>query len=333
MQAGEEAWAADLAGELEGSGASDESLLGHRLLAELAVDQGRLDEARWHYESFLEAASSDDRWAVDSQYLEVLRDLGESDEVVDQLERRIEELGRQGWWQSKEAYMAEQLEYLDLHPLALPYRERLLAKAPENPGHRVAMGELLRELERWDEAEGHFGRASQLAPDDVYIAQSVAEFYVERGQGDKALESLAPFADQSDLPDGLLLAQSRAFREVGQLEEAETMLGELLAERADFYEARLEIARLYDETGDTRASPLSLRRVRQLDREVHRRGRQLRVLLRSHRTTRRDHPDALREAAGLRAGRTPPELTAAATHPCRHGGRPLRPGSPSVASS
>ncbi len=251
VQAGEEAWATDLASELEGSGASDESLLGHRLLAELAVDQGRLGEARWHYESFLEAASSDDRWAVDSQYLEVLRDLGETDEVVGQLERRIEELGHQGWWQPREAYMAEQLEYLDLHPLAVPYRERLLAKAPENPGHRVAMAELLWELERWDEAEGHFGRASQLAPDDVYIAQSVAEFYVERGQGAKALESMAPFADQSDLPDGLLLAQSRALRDVGRFEEAETVLADLLAERPNYHESRLELAGLYNETGDT----------------------------------------------------------------------------------
>ncbi|MGB3565171.1 MAG: tetratricopeptide repeat protein [Thermoanaerobaculia bacterium] len=251
VQAGEEDWAADLASELEGSEVSDVSLLGQRLLAELARDQGRLDEARWRYESFLETASSDDRWAVDNQYLEVLRDLGESDEVVGYLERRIDELGRQGWWQPREAYMAEQLEFLELHSLAVPYREQLLTKAPDNSAHRVAMGELLVKLERWDEAEGHFGRASQLAPDDVYIAQSVAEFHVERGQGAKALEVLEPFAGQIDLPVGLRLAQSRALEETGRLEEAEAVLADLLADRPNYHEARLELARLYDESGNT----------------------------------------------------------------------------------
>jgi predicted Zn-dependent protease len=250
VQAGEEGWAADIASDLERSDVSEESLLGQRLLAELAKEQGRLDEARWRFESFLEMASSDHRWAGDYQYLEVLRDLGESDEIVGYLERRIDELAEQGWWQAREAYMAEQLEYLDLHPLAVPYREQLLAKAPENPGHRVAMGELLKKLERWDEAEGHFDRASQLAPDDVYIAQSVAEFYVERGQGAEALETLEPFAGQSDLPVGLRLAQGRALEETGRLEEAETLLADLLADRPNYHEARLELARLYDDSGE-----------------------------------------------------------------------------------
>ena len=250
VQAGEEAWAADVAFDLERSEVSEENLLGQRLLAELAKEQGRLDEARWRFENYLETASSDDRWAGDYQYLEVLRDLGANDEIVAYLERRIDELGQQGWWQSREAYMAEQLEYLDLHSLAVPYRERLLDKAPENPGHRVAMGELLKELERWDEAEGNFSRASQLAPDDVYVAQSVAEFHVERGQGAKALEAMETVAGQSDLPVGLRLARSRALEDVGRFEEAEKVLADLLAERPSYHEARLEMARLYDETGD-----------------------------------------------------------------------------------
>jgi tetratricopeptide (TPR) repeat protein len=251
VQAGEEDWAADLASDLEGSELSEERLLGQRLLAELARNQGRLEEARHRYESYLETASSDERGAVDREYLEVLRDLGDSDGVVGYLGRRIDELSDQGWWQPREAYMAEQLESLDLHRLAVPYREQLLAKAPENPGHRVAMGELLKELERWDEAARHLDRASQLAPEDVYIAQSVMEFYVERGQGDKALEALGPVAGQSDLPVGLRLAQSRALSGMERFEEAEVVLVDLLAERPSYHEARLELAGLYDHTGDS----------------------------------------------------------------------------------
>jgi len=164
---------------------------------------------------------------------------------------------------------------------ALTCWERIAVLDPDNPGRHFLIGEVAERLGQMEPAARGYLRAGQLTlglndveaalsilerahrilPNDRGIALVYADGLVRKGQAQRAVELLEPFAYSAGDAD-LLVLLGRAQLEAGQLDKAFATFEGLARPAGQHYEKLFEIALKQIEKGDEPAAVKSLEKIR-----------------------------------------------------------------------
>jgi Flp pilus assembly protein TadD len=132
---------------------------------------------------------------------------------------------------------------------ALPYLERSLAQAPDNPRILVLVGQIHLEKKRLDAAEECFRKAATLNPTSVYALLGLGAVADTRARSPEAEEfyrqALRLDGSSAEAANGLGLSLAKQ----GQMEEARKYFEQAIASRRDYTDAINNLGVLYTNQG------------------------------------------------------------------------------------
>jgi tetratricopeptide (TPR) repeat protein len=231
--------AATLANELVTT--EDSASRGRKLLAEVALAEGKTEEAIALYDDFL---TEEPRSCYEvTDYLKLLRDQGRLDKI-DAIFSRCSMGDEEDPY--ADARVRRQLvwlyEELELHERALASLELVLADDPEDNRLWLEKAEFLQKLGRWDEAEACYREVIRLAPRDESAYRGLAEMYRMDERWAEIVALLAPFiAERSSIGPDLGLELARAQNAAGSVEAAATLLERIVKENPKSFDAWYEL--------------------------------------------------------------------------------------------
>jgi predicted Zn-dependent protease len=163
------------------------------------------------------------RWQVFIGKSDTLRDLAKLDEAEAVLLEATTRFADSEWAAARHAAIAALRR--DWSGALLRW-DAVRARFPDRPVGYIGRGEVLREMDRLDEADEAFGAAMERFPENEWAAMHYAETANRRGDWTEALRRwefvTAKFPDHADGYVGL----AAALREMGRFDEADAVLGQ-----------------------------------------------------------------------------------------------------------
>ena len=214
---------------------------GRKMLAEVALAEGKTEKAIALYDEFL-AEEPRSCYQVDD-YLKLLRDQGRL-EKIDAIVNQCSS-GDEGNPQAK-VRMHRQLVWmyaqLELYKRAVASLDLLLADNPEDNSLWNEKAKYLQQLGQWEEAEAGYLQAIRLAPRDEAARRGLAELYRMDGRWPEIVELLSPYiAERSSINEDLGLELARAQSAAGSPKEAAAVLERTVKENPKSFDAWFEL--------------------------------------------------------------------------------------------
>lgn len=135
----------------------------------------------------------------------------------------------------------------------------------DDPRTLFLIGRTLRRANELDDAERHLDRLSRMDPGYPGLALERGQLFEARGNPTAAVESYAKALEERPDDLDLLLRMGGAKVSAGQLDEAEEVLGRVMAERRNSPEGEFFLGRIELERGDTQQAITRLGRAVELD--------------------------------------------------------------------
>lgn len=241
----------------------------HANLGRILQLQDRMDEAADSFRAAL--AYEPDNPELLCNLGIALSMLGKHDEAIRGLQNavRLRPAWAEAWCALGNAWLAKG-ETSDRREAVRYYREAQRLQ-PESPEIAIDLGNILRDLQRYDEAEEQFRRVLALQPEHPHALVGLASLLEFKGEAEKGYELLRPAIEAAPDDIHVALAFAGVARRADRSTEAIAMLERCLPGCANdpklCAEAHLALGKLYDKARDYQQAFTHYDAAKKLDKE------------------------------------------------------------------